>query len=216
MAATNILKLILKKYIRCAGALVVMHACSQCAGVYYGDALRGQTKFLSPADSSQRTAAYAQAPKRDTESWWKGDGVGGPPGIVISLSQQKAWFYRGDKLVGMSVISSGDDAHPTPMGRFSVLQKDVDHRSSQYGDYFGKDGEIVKADVDRAVDPMPPGSHYVGCKMPCFMRFTGGKGMHAGYLPGYPASHGCVRMPEEMAQKFFAGITEGAPVDVRR
>lgn len=200
----------------CLGVTALV--CSQCADLYYGQAPRGQTRYLNSADAGRSgyVAEAPQAPVRDTESYWKGNGVSGAPGIVISLSKQKAWFYKGDNLVGMSIISSGDANHPTPTGQFAILQKDARHRSSQYGDYVNNDGEIVKAEVDRNVDRMPPGSHYVGTMMPYFMRFTAGKGMHAGFLPGYPASHGCVRMPEEMARVFFENATEGTPLDVRR
>ena len=206
-----------KKHLVRALAFALTVFCNQCSGVYYGDVFRGQTQYLNSADATR--GGYGKrsnmGPKPDTESYWHGDDVEGAPKIVISLSQQKVFFYKGGKLVGLSIISSGDDAHRTPSGSFSVLQKDAAHRSSQYGDFVGSEGEIVKPEVDREVDIQPPGSHYVGTMMPHFMRFTGGKGMHAGYLPGYPASHGCVRMPEEMARHFFANATEGTPVDVR-
>jgi lipoprotein-anchoring transpeptidase ErfK/SrfK len=51
--------------------------------------------------------------------------------------------------------------------------------------------------------------------MPYFLRIQGGTGLHAGYLPGYPASHGCVRLPEGMALKFFEDASVGTPVEIR-
>ena len=180
---------------------------------YYGPAAAfGGTKYLEGYDS--RDPRY-QNQQRDDESWWRGDGVPGSPGIVISLRQQKAFFYKGGRLVGMSIISSGDAEHRTPRGRFTVQQKDRWHQSSQYGDYVDAGGEPVQKGIDRTVDPMPPGARFDGANMYFFLRFTRGIGMHAGYLPGYPASHGCVRMPQRMAEHFFANAVIDMPVEVR-
>ncbi len=75
-------------------------------------------------------------------------------------------------------------------------------------------GNVVKKDVELGKDPVPPGAHFVGAPMPFFMRITGGVGMHQGYLPGYPASHGCIRMPGKMAQIFYSNVDIGTPVTV--
>jgi len=192
---------------------------TQCAPMYYGN-LRpyqpGQTQYLGDAgQNSPRPQARYASSDADNVSWWRGDGVPGKPAIVISLKEQRAYFYKSRQLVGVSILSTGDPRHPTPVGHFEVMQKDQHHRSSQYGDYYGPDGQVVKPDVDRTVDPMPRGAHYVGCEMENFMRFSGGKGMHAGYLPGYPASHGCVRMPEGMSAAFFRNVEVGTPVEIR-
>ena len=64
-------------------------------------------------------------------------------------------------------------------------------------------------------DKAPPGTRFEGSKMHYFMRFVGGTGMHEGFLPGYPASHGCVRMPGHMAATFFKNVDIGTPVTVR-
>ena len=190
---------------------------ASCQGVYYGDYSRylhgGGTQYvegMGPANSNRN-----QGPPEDTESYWRGDGVPGAPGITISISQQKAYFYKGKQLVGLSLISSGDDQHHTPLGRYTITQKDATHMSSQYGDYIDAQRNILAQNIDRHLDPMPPGAFFDGARMPFFMRFTGGIGMHAGYLPGYPASHGCVRMPEKMARIFFANVNVGTPVEVR-
>jgi hypothetical protein len=61
---------------------------------------------------------------------------------------------------------------------------------------------------------VPPGCRFVQAPMPYFMRFNGAEGMHAGYLPGYPASHGCVRLPKEKAIAFFEAVEVGTPVTV--
>jgi lipoprotein-anchoring transpeptidase ErfK/SrfK len=151
----------------------------------------------------------------DTGSWWRGDGVPGPSRIVISLGEQKAFFYKGGKLVGVSALSTGDSEHPTPAGRYAIQQKDMWHQSSQYGDYVDDSGNVIMQNIDRNADPKPPGARFDGANMHFFMRFTRGIGMHAGYLPGYPASHGCVRMPQDMAETFFHNVSIGTPVEVR-
>jgi hypothetical protein len=185
-----------------------------CANLYYYGpvAALGGTRYLEGYDPHD---PRYQNQQRDTESWWRGEGVPGAPGITISLRQQKAFFYKGGRLVGVSIISSGDREHPTPRGSFSVMQKDRWHQSSQYGDYVDANGGPVQKNIDRTVDPMPPGARFDGANMYFFLRFTRGIGMHAGYLPGYPASHGCVRMPQRMAEIYFANAQVGMPVMVR-
>jgi len=150
----------------------------------------------------------------DDVSYWEGDGVPGPPHVIIRLAEQRAYFYKGDKLVGVSIISTGREGYDTPLGKFHIIQKDKDHVSSRFGDYDDANGNILKKEIDREKDPMPPGAVYDGAKMPYFMRIVGGTGMHEGFLPGYPASHGCIRMPGFMAQAFFRNVELGTPVEI--
>jgi lipoprotein-anchoring transpeptidase ErfK/SrfK len=148
------------------------------------------------------------------KSYWKDDGVKGAPSIRIVLSEQRAYFYMDKTLVGESTISSGKKGFETPPGTYKVIQKDKDHVSNMYGEYVDAAGNVVKANADVTKDPLPEGATFKGAKMPFFLRFTGGYGMHAGYLPGYRASHGCVRMPISMAEHFFDAAQEGTPVTV--
>lgn len=150
----------------------------------------------------------------DNVSYWDGNSATGPARMRISRSDQKAYFYKGEQLVGVSVISTGREGFDTPSGTFKIQQKNKDHVSNKYGDYVGADGTVVMKDIDRTKDKMPPGAHYDGAKMPWFMRINGGVGMHAGFLPGYPASHGCIRMPGFMAEAFFNNIDVGTPVTI--
>jgi L,D-transpeptidase catalytic domain len=164
-----------------------------------------------------RKPAVAGQQKRanfDNVSYWDGDGVGGSPSVRISLSEQRAYFYKGDQLVGVSIISTGREGFNTPTGSWRLQQKDRDHVSSLYGDYVDGNGNIIKKDVDTSKDKRPPGAIYDGAKMPFFMRIHGGVGMHEGFLPGYPASHGCIRMPGFMAEKFFDNVSVGTPVTI--
>jgi lipoprotein-anchoring transpeptidase ErfK/SrfK len=173
---------------------------------------RDGTKYLGGFNGRQREAGRAP---HDDVSYWDGDGVSGSPSIRISLGEQRASFYKNGELVGESVISTGREGFNTPTGNFKIQQKDKDHASSLYGDYIdARSGEIIKKDVDRSKDPMPRGAKFDGARMPYFMRITSGVGMHEGFLPGYPASHGCIRMPGFMAEKFFANIGVGTPVTI--
>lgn len=116
---------------------------------------------------------------------WRDVSGSGPQRVVISLSDQLAFLYRGDTLVAVSTISSGKDEKPTPTGIFSVLSKTPMHRSKKY---------------DNA--PMP------------FAQFfdPAGIAMHAGFNPGHPASHGCVRLPSAFAKKLYSVTDVGTPV----
>ena len=170
-----------------------------------------QTQYLGGVYGN--TPVSSSAP-RDSVSYWDGDSVSGKPSIKISLGEQKAFFYKGGQLVGISQLSTGREGMGTTTGSFKIIQKDQNHVSSQYGDYVDAADNVVVANVDVGKDPKPPGTHFKGAPMPYFMRIVGGTGMHAGYLPGYPASHGCIRMPEFMAENFFRSVSVGTPVTV--
>ena len=150
----------------------------------------------------------------DPISYWDGDGVQGAPSVKIYLKEQRAYFYKGDVLVGVSQVSAGREGHDTPVGSYKIIQKDKDHASSLYGDYVDAMGNVVQKDVETGKDPKPPGALFKGAPMPFFMRITGGVGMHEGYLPGYPASHGCIRMPGKMAEIFFNNVDLKTPVQI--
>jgi len=140
--------------------------------------------------------------------------MSGSPSIRISLSQQRAYFYKGGKLAGVSLISSGREGLDTVTGNFRLLEKDREHASSLFGSYVNADGKVIQRDVNTRSDTMPAGARYKGADMPHWMRITGGTGMHAGYLPGYPASHGCIRMPAALAAAFFRSVEVGTPVSI--
>jgi lipoprotein-anchoring transpeptidase ErfK/SrfK len=140
----------------------------------------------------------------------------GKVAIIIDLRDQHAYLYSGQNVALVAPISTGREGHGTSPGKYSVIEKDVNHRSSVYGAYCEEGNIIVRPDVDVRKDPKPPGTHFVGAPMPYFLRIYGGVGMHAGYLPGYPASHGCIRMPEGKARRFFDAAKVGTPVIVSR
>lgn len=135
--------------------------------------------------------------------------------VVVSISKQRAYLMTGDQIAVDSPISSGKRGHTTPTGSFTILQKDKDHRSNIYGDYKDSKGRTVRGGISAQIDSAPSGTHFVGAPMKWFMRLTnGGVGMHVGILPGYPASHGCVRMPEPAAALFFSKVKVGTPAVV--
>jgi lipoprotein-anchoring transpeptidase ErfK/SrfK len=133
--------------------------------------------------------------------------------VQIDLGDQKAYLLYDDRAIMESPISSGRYGHLTPTGTFTVTDKDLNHSSSIYGRIVDEYGRTVVADAD--VDmPVSYGAHFVNAPMRYYMNFAPGIGLHAGYLPGYPASHGCVRMPEEKAIAFFNAVSVGTPVTV--
>lgn len=165
---------------------------------------------VSPSKPSPGKPEVKPAPKRV----WHGDDVPGAPRIAIALGEQRAYFYKGKTLVGETDVSSGRKGYETPVGRYRVIQKDKDHRSTLYGEFVDASGHVVNANADLTKQSPPAGTAFRGAKMPYFLRFYAGYGLHAGHLPGHPASHGCVRLPREMAEHFFHAAPYGTPVVV--
>src|SRR5437764_8849105 len=135
--------------------------------------------------------------------------------IVVSIPKQRAYLMIGDQVVADGPISSGKRGHESPQGHLRVLEKDPDHRSNLYGDFVDSSGRVVRAGVSTRSDAAPSGTHYVGAPMTWFLRLTEeGVGMHVGILPGYPASHGCIRQSPDGAKLFYQYAKVGTPVDV--
>lgn len=149
-------------------------------------------------------------------SYWDDDGSQGPPHIVVDLKHQVARFYRGDRVIGVAAIASGKEGRNTPPGQYKILEKDPTHKSTKYG--WIEDGQrrVVNDDATPSTH-VPPGCRYVPAPMPWFMRLRhDGVGMHEGYLPGYPASHGCIRMDRGVVRKFYDHAYVGMSVEVVR
>jgi lipoprotein-anchoring transpeptidase ErfK/SrfK len=135
--------------------------------------------------------------------------------VVISLSKQRAYVMVGSDVYIDTPISSGKRGHATPTGKFSILEKDADHRSSIYGDFVDGKGRVVRSGVSTRIDSAPSGTRYRGAPMKWFCRLTyGGVGMHTGILPGYPASHGCIRLPADIAPLIYEKVKVGTSVTV--
>ena len=135
--------------------------------------------------------------------------------VVVSISHQRVYLMVGDQIGIDSPISSGKAGHETPIGSFTVIEKDPNHRSSIYGAFCDSKNRIVRAGVSLEIDSAPSGTHFIGAPMLWFCRFDEGVGMHIGILPGYPASHGCVRLPANIAPLIYQKVKVGTPVDVQ-
>jgi len=133
--------------------------------------------------------------------------------VEIDLEEQTAYLLQNGRPVLASPISSGRYGHLTRSGSFKILEKERTHYSSMYGKIVDARGNTIVADADADM-PVPRGGKFIPAPMHYFVRITGADGMHAGYLPGYPASHGCVRMPQQYAIAFFNSVGVGTPVTV--
>jgi lipoprotein-anchoring transpeptidase ErfK/SrfK len=135
--------------------------------------------------------------------------------IVVSIPKQRAYLMIGEKIVADGPVSSGRRGHESPTGHMHVLEKDPNHHSSLYGDFVDGSGRVVRGGVSARIDSAPSGTHFAGAAMKWFLRLTeDGVGMHVGILPGYPASHGCIRQSVDGAKLFYDYVKVGTTVDV--
>src|SRR6516164_2651758 len=133
--------------------------------------------------------------------------------VIINLTEQAAYLLQDGRVALISPIASGKEGWRTPTGSFRVMMKDLNHRSGSFGLVVDSYGRVVNPNATPG-SYVPPGCRYMPAPMPYYMEFSRSLGMHAGYLPGYPASHGCVRMPRDLAAEFFAQVHVGTPVKV--
>ena len=123
------------------------------------------------------------------QEWHPERSTTGPVLVVVSLDDQWAYVYRNGVEIGRCAVSTGKPGHSTPTGIFSILNKDADHRSSTYNN----------------------------ASMPYSERLTwDGVALHAGGLPGYPSSHGCVHLPFEFSKQLFGVTHKGGTVIITK
>ncbi|MEM7699261.1 MAG: L,D-transpeptidase family protein [Verrucomicrobiota bacterium] len=134
--------------------------------------------------------------------------------IEVDLSDQRARIYKGDDLVIETQISTGKSGHTTPTGSFRISEKKVDKRSTIYGRWVNSSGSTVASSGNSRSRPRG-GSQFIGAEMPYWMRINGGIGMHVGFVPDYPASHGCIRVPSAVQPLIFSKVGVGTKVTVR-
>jgi hypothetical protein len=122
------------------------------------------------------------------EYWWNPQlSPSGPLMVLVSVPEQVMHVYRNGILIGRSTVSTGSQGHATPGGVFSILEKKTEHYSKKYNN----------------------------APMPNMQRLTWtGIAMHSGNLPGYPASHGCIRLPFDFSQLLFRATAKGGTVVV--
>lgn len=134
--------------------------------------------------------------------------------ITINLGKQMVFVYQGDHLAAESPVTTGKPGHLTPTGHFSIILKDIDHKSNLYGIAVDEHGNVIDDNAEVG-QKLRPGSVYDAADMPYYMRLTeDGVGMHGGYLPGYPGSHGCIRLPHAFAELLYSNVSIGTPVDI--
>ena len=171
----------------------------------------------TPQPKQMRTASQLisrQAPLKVNQSLLK-QATQDNTRIVVSIPKQRAYLMIGDQIVADGPVSSGRRGHETPRGHFNVMEKDPNHHSSLYGDFVDSSGRTVRGGVSARSDSAPSGTHFAGAPMKWFLRLTSeGVGMHIGILPGYPASHGCVRESVDGAKLFYDYAKVGTSVDV--
>jgi hypothetical protein len=139
----------------------------------------------SNVSSPLQLAKEAEKLKAGEWVWAANIAPQGPILVYVDLGRQRATVYRNGVRIGVTTISSGKGGYETPTGVFTILEKDEDHHSKTYDD----------------------------ASMPYTLRLTWkGVAMHAGNLPGFPASHGCVRLPMEFAKLLFANMPMGGTV----
>lgn len=170
---------------------------------------------VSRSDSKRGTTATQRIrPQGRTDFTWNGDGGETITQVVISILEQKIYAYQNERLVGAGPISTGREGYSTPRGSFSVMSKNEKHRSNLYGMIVSSSGRVINGDASSR-SYRPSGASFVGSPMPYFMRLTsGGVGLHAGFVTGAPASHGCIRLPYGLAQKMFFATSVGTPVSI--
>ncbi|MFT4190457.1 MAG: L,D-transpeptidase [Comamonas sp.] len=149
---------------------------------------RGVRAAPPPAHRATPPAPSPDARLKPGQFIWQPDlAPTGPLVVLVSLDEQRSYVYRDGTLIGVSTISSGKDGHETPTGVFTILQKSRDHKSNLYDE----------------------------ADMPFMQRLTwDGIALHGGTIPGRPASHGCVRLPNDFAQKLFEQTRRGDTVVV--
>ena len=159
--------------------------------------------------------AKAQANAKPKLYDWRGDDLEGDVAIEVSLTDQKAYITIGGQDAGWTYLASGRDGHLSPLGSFKVTEKIEDKHSNLYGVIEDADGNVIDNDAKAGREEIPPGGRFAGAPMPYWMRLTNyGVGLHAGFIPnpGHPASHGCFRLPIEMAEILFDVVKVGTPV----
>lgn len=159
-----------------AGAMLLAGtpAFASSNGAASGAALETVAATLAPNDFR-----WAETPDEDA--------IAQPISIVVSIADQRAYVYRGEALVAVSTVSTGKEGKDTPIGTYTILQKNEKHKSNLYN----------------------------AAPMPFMQRLTwDGIAIHAGRNPGFPDSHGCIRVPTAFAKKLFAATSLGTVVTV--
>jgi len=203
----------------CRGLLLALALLAAAPALRAADATSGKTTFKSGIYSSKHGVVrqYSEEDRVRYQLWnytWKPNPDLPITRVEVRLGEQKVYVYQGDDVAGESPTTTGKPGHDTPPGHYTILVKDIDHKSNLYGVFLDANGYVIDGNAEVGEKP-PPGAVYDSADMPYYMRIRDdGVGMHAGYLPGYPASHGCIRLPHAFAELLFSNVSVGTPVDV--
>jgi lipoprotein-anchoring transpeptidase ErfK/SrfK len=155
--------------------------------VQLAEAAAAPPKLVYEPQPLADTVAFTVAPEPPRMAEPAADPTPGGVRIVVSIPLQKAYVFDDGELLWTSPVSTGKRGYETPTGSFTILQKKVHHRSTTYDD----------------------------APMPYMQRLTWqGVALHAGRVPGYPASHGCIRLPRQFAKKLYAITDHGTTVTI--
>jgi L,D-transpeptidase catalytic domain len=135
--------------------------------------------------------------------------------LEISLSEQRGLLLVRTAIAMDFPVATGKKSHPTPAGSFTIRAKEKNYSSNVYGKIYDAQNVILVGDADARTDVVPAGGRFQGAVMPYWMRLTDtGVGLHIGYVPGRPASHGCIRLKRDAATEVFDLVKVGTPVSI--
>ncbi len=193
--------------------LLFLSGCSTFKNSWGGSARQKMTEYQK-----------AHAAFREQEGWRKktyrqlellAQATAQNSAMEIALREQRGILLVNGAVAMDFPVATGRSSHPTPRGSFKVLDKKKDYASNLYGRIISETGETLVADADTRTDIIPAGAHFEGSRMPYWMRITPtGIGLHVGYVPGRPASHGCIRLKKETATDLFRIVALGTPVTI--
>jgi L,D-transpeptidase catalytic domain len=133
--------------------------------------------------------------------------------LEISLTEQRGILLVRTAIAMDFPVATGRKSHPTPAGDYTIRAKEKNYASNLYGRIYDAQDLLVVSDADVRSDMVPEGGRFEGATMPYWMRLTdSGVGLHVGYVPGRPASHGCIRLKRDSATQIFELVKVGTPV----
>lgn len=181
--------------------------------------IKSGSEYKNPFHPSTYAHFVARKDYRDTYDVYKDDSLLNKQNkksrkIFICLNEQRGQ-YLVDGLVAMDFpLSSGVKAHPTKTGNYTIIAKKEDHSSNLYGKMFDAEGKCIDYNAN-ATDIVPEGGHFVGSPMPYWQRLTNdGLGLHVGKVRRRPLSHGCIRLPRNVAKILYKQTSIGTPVTI--
>jgi hypothetical protein len=129
--------------------------------------------------------------------------------VKVSLSAQKTYVMEGSEVLLAMPVSVGAPGSRTPTGNFTIFGKDAKHRANSHG--YAYNGTTIKQTL---LSKRPPGWSFKGTPMPYWCEFKPHYGFHTGWVKHQPCTHGCIRMHENLAPKFFRLVKVGTPVNI--